>query len=53
MAPEAAGYVHQAACPGPDKNSACACPAPAEAEFPFTDEDQAASEPTRRLPPGW
>lgn len=52
LAPAAAGYTHQAACPGPSKDSTCPCPPPAEVEFPFTDEDQAAELP-RRMPPGW
>lgn len=53
LVPAAAGYVHQADCPGPGKNGTCPCPPPAEPEFVFGDEDQAAAELPRRLPPGW
>lgn len=53
LTPEAAGYTHRADCPGPGTNGTCPCPAPAEPEFPFTDEDQAAAEDPRRMPPGW
>ncbi|MEV7584382.1 hypothetical protein [Streptomyces erythrochromogenes] len=50
LAPDFAGYVHQAACTGPGKNGTCLCPPPSKVEFPFEDP---AAELTRRLPPGW
>ncbi|WKV74214.1 hypothetical protein AW27_026285 [Streptomyces sp. PCS3-D2] len=52
MTPAAAGYVHEATCPGPGKS--CGCPAPATPEFPFTgNEDRPGGPPKRRMPPGW
>jgi hypothetical protein len=49
LSPEAAAFVHEAACGGPGKGGVCGC-TPPPVEFPFSDAEEA---PQRRLPPGW
>ncbi|MFG2617819.1 hypothetical protein ACGFXC_09320 [Streptomyces sp. NPDC048507] len=50
LSPDAAAYVHEAACTGPRKGGTCGCPPPAEPEFPF---EPAEEQQARPLPPGW
>ncbi|MGW2580844.1 hypothetical protein ACWCYZ_05805 [Streptomyces virginiae] len=49
LSPEAAAFVHEAACTGPGKGGTCGCTPPLPA-FPFSEAEEA---PQRRLPPGW
>ncbi|MEU9002587.1 hypothetical protein [Streptomyces sp. NPDC048551] len=50
LSPDAAAYVHEATCAGPQKGGGCGCPPPAEPEFPFEPVEE---QPARQLPPGW
>ncbi|MFD3717283.1 hypothetical protein [Streptomyces sp. NPDC058674] len=52
LPPEAAGYVHQAACKGPGKGGRCSCPE-AGPEFPFVPAEDPRGPAKKRLPPGW
>ncbi|WP_328962979.1 hypothetical protein [Streptomyces virginiae] len=52
LSPEAAGYVHQAACTGPGKGGSCSCPV-AEPEFPFVPVEDPRGPAKKRLPAGW